>query len=357
MAGLLASLPKPLTHNNHWFIRSETDPSMYSSHTNWPRISIVIPSYNQGAFIEDTIRSILLQNYPNLELIIIDGKSTDNTVATIRKYESWIKYWISESDNGQSDAINKGLSHCTGTIFNWLNSDDFLEKNAFFTIAEVFIGKNPRVVSARTNIISKGAIIGIIPAVKIFNNLHETIKECGFNQPALYYDMNTLRQLKGVDPVFHYAMDLDLWNRFLFKFGQNEVVMINSVVANFRIHDESKTNIQEQNETSEFSTDIDGMFYSYSKLIKKDTVFLKLFSVDEKFLSHKPYSDIPVTSVLEFFNNYYYLIFKSKLYRWRLKKAIILMGAIHYKFLITNLLNDFRIVKLLPKQLRRKNDQ
>src|SRR5690606_31772171 len=103
--------------------------------TDWPKISIVTPSYNQGQFIEETILSILNQNYPNLEYIIIDGGSTDNTVEIIKKYEDRITYWVSEKDNGQADAINKGLEQCTGEIFNWINSDDYLAKKSLYSIA------------------------------------------------------------------------------------------------------------------------------------------------------------------------------------------------------------------------------
>src|SRR5690606_10615120 len=103
-----------------------------------PKISIVTPSYNQGQFIEETILSIISQNYPNLEYIIIDGGSTDNTVDIIKKYENHLKYWVSEADKGQADAINKGLQHCTGDIFNWINSDDYLESNSLFTIANAY---------------------------------------------------------------------------------------------------------------------------------------------------------------------------------------------------------------------------
>src|SRR5213592_2149932 len=96
----------------------------------WPRISIVTPSYNQGQFIEETIRSVLLQGYPNLEYIVIDGGSTDESIAILRKYEKWIAHWVSERDKGQSEAINKGFAQATGEIFAWLNSDDVYERGA-----------------------------------------------------------------------------------------------------------------------------------------------------------------------------------------------------------------------------------
>jgi len=109
-----------------------------------PRLSVVTPSYNQGRFIEETIRSVLLQDYPNLEFIIIDGGSTDNTIEVIKKYETWLAYWVSESDRGQSHAINKGIIKATGEILFWLNSDDVVLPGAFKKIAGVF-SDNPEI--------------------------------------------------------------------------------------------------------------------------------------------------------------------------------------------------------------------
>src|SRR5687767_12795196 len=124
--GLLAILPEHSENKKGWPWNQETTFNPGDSKKDWPKISIVTPSYNQGIFLEETLRSILLQNYPNLELIVIDGGSNDNSVEIIKKYEPWITYWITEKDRGQSDAINKGIRRTTGEILTWINSDDLL---------------------------------------------------------------------------------------------------------------------------------------------------------------------------------------------------------------------------------------
>jgi len=115
----------------------------------FPKISIVTASYNQGQFIEETILSVLNQNYPNLEYILIDGGSTDNSVEIIRKYQQHFTYWVSEKDKGQANAINKGLQLCTGDIFNWLNSDDYLEPGSLHKIAAAFANEQVQMVAGK----------------------------------------------------------------------------------------------------------------------------------------------------------------------------------------------------------------
>lgn len=135
----ICAFPDPPLGKAVWpWIRSGPSAITTGAMDGLPRISIVTPSYNQGQYIEETIRSVLLQGYPNLEYIIIDGGSTDNTVEVIRKYEPWITYWVSEPDRGQSHAINKGFERATGDILGWLCSDDLLMPGALDLVGACF---------------------------------------------------------------------------------------------------------------------------------------------------------------------------------------------------------------------------
>jgi glycosyltransferase involved in cell wall biosynthesis len=113
-------------------------PARMSNGKPWPRLTVITPSYNQGKFIEETILSVLRQGYPNLEYIIIDGGSTDNTVEILRKHEHALAYWVSERDQGQSSALNKGLRRATGEIIGWLNSDDMYTEGCFRHVVDAF---------------------------------------------------------------------------------------------------------------------------------------------------------------------------------------------------------------------------
>ena len=116
----------------------------------WPRISIVTPSFNQGRWLEKTIRSVLLQGYPNLEYILVDGGSRDESVDLIKKYEPWIQYWVSEPDDGQCDAINKGFSKATGQILGWVNSDDWLASGALSSVAGAWMKRKPSTAKSKS---------------------------------------------------------------------------------------------------------------------------------------------------------------------------------------------------------------
>jgi glycosyltransferase involved in cell wall biosynthesis len=135
-AGLLKELPK--TNKEGWPWDTQTNPNLYDDKKTWPKITIVTPSYNQGRYLEETIRSVLLQNYPNLEYIVMDGGSSDETKQILEKYAPWISYWQSKKDNGQGQAINLGFSLASGSIYGWINSDDFYMESAFLEIEKGF---------------------------------------------------------------------------------------------------------------------------------------------------------------------------------------------------------------------------
>ena len=139
----LADLPSPPPGRSGWPWDEATEalPANGPDGKPWPKISIITPSYNQAQYIEETIRSVLLQGYPDFEYFIIDGGSNDGTVDIIRKYEPWLSGWVSEKDSGQSEAINKGFSRCDGEIFTWMCSDDVVTKGAFKTVASLFLTK------------------------------------------------------------------------------------------------------------------------------------------------------------------------------------------------------------------------
>lgn len=139
-------LPNPPEGKKGWPWIEETtqEPEKLEDGSQWPRVTVITPSYNQGQFIESTIRSVLLQGYPNLEYIINDGGSTDNTIDIIRKYDKWISRWSCKPDNGQADAINKGWKIATGEFLAWINSDDEYMPNAIHNAIKAYI-KNSRI--------------------------------------------------------------------------------------------------------------------------------------------------------------------------------------------------------------------
>lgn len=207
-----------------------------------PKISIVTPSFNQGEYIEETIRSVLSQNYPNLEYIIIDGGSTDETIEIIKKYEPWITYWISEPDKGQSHAINKGLEKCTGEIFNWLNSDDWYMPGALFEVAYAFLNhSSAQFVSGFENRIDQNGVVNLHTGTFLKASIAETIEFCEVSQPSTFFKLEAIRKVNGVSEGLHYIMDGELWIKLLLLYGQDQFIKLDKVLVNFRLHPNSKT--------------------------------------------------------------------------------------------------------------------
>lgn len=201
------------------------------------KISIITPSFNQGEFIEQTILSILDQGYPNLEYILLDGASTDNTVNIIKKYEKQLAYWVSEKDNGQADAINKGLKKATGEIVAWLNSDDRYFSDSLTTVAKAF-SDNPDVdliYGNVENLYSNGKQELYIN--KIFNPI-DFLSRVSIHQPSVFWRKRLHDKIGFLDQHLHYLMDYDLWMRIFFKY---KTLKIEKTLSRFRIHHYSKT--------------------------------------------------------------------------------------------------------------------
>jgi len=231
----------PWTEESQIFSRKKADGS------EWPRLTIVTPSYNQGRFIEETIRSVLLQNYPNLEYIIIDGGSNDNTLEIIKKYEPWITYWISEPDKGQSDAINKGFQKATGTYGNWINSDDLLEKDALSTIAQSIDFKNGKTVflGDYKEIDYNGEVIKI--SRSDIRKLEELVDLQGYwrngrsnqiGQQATFFPVRLFKDVGMLNRDNHYSMDYELWGKFLIAGA--DFCPVHKTLGAFRVHDGQK---------------------------------------------------------------------------------------------------------------------
>lgn len=209
----------------------------------FPRISIVTPSYNQGQFLEETILSVLNQNYPNLEYFVMDGGSTDNSVEIIQKYAPRLTFWESKPDRGQSHAINKGFKMATGELVAWLNSDDLLCPGALHEVAKVWM-EDPTVgfINGTTELIdesgdSKGKYFG-----DRFDSLESlTTSRNTVAQPSTFISCQCLSEVGFLDEALHMSMDWELWLRIGIKYN---TTFIPKVLSQTRHWPMTKTNTQ-----------------------------------------------------------------------------------------------------------------
>ncbi len=209
-----------------------------------PSISIITPSFNQGKYIERTIISVLQQEYPNLELIIIDGGSSDGTIEILKKYDRQLK-WISEKDEGQSDAINKGIKMSSGDIIAYLNTDDTYEAGTLKLVSDLFVS-NPSVMwlTGKCRIIDEddNEVRKLITKYKDFYldhyNYNMLLVTNFISQPATFWRKAVIDEYDLFDVSEHLVMDYDFCLRIGKKYNPG---IIDRYIANFRVHKTSKT--------------------------------------------------------------------------------------------------------------------
>lgn len=196
-----------------------------STSTHLPRISIVTPSLNQGKFLEQTLRSVLDQGYPDLEYIVIDGGSTDGSVEIIRRYSDRLKYWVSEPDRGHGDALNKGFAHATGQVMGWINSDDMLSASSLRIVGEIFSQLGERVhwlTGLSAGMLEDGRVIGV-GGPRAYNQrllqlgMYEGRKLGWVQQEGTFWSQALWEGTGGrIDDSLKIALDYELWVRFGF---------------------------------------------------------------------------------------------------------------------------------------------
>lgn len=211
---------------------------------NWPKISLITPSYNQAHFIEATIQSVHEQNYSNLEHIIVDGGSTDGTLDILKKHEGVIN-WTSEPDLGQSNAINKGLRQATGEIVAFLNSDDLYEKETLHTVGKYFREKPDTMwlTGKCRNIDKNGNEIRI--NIRNYKNFwlrtgsYKVLQVLNYiSQPATFWKWDAMQRVGYLNESLYYTMDYEYWLRLG---RQYPLHVCNEYLARFRIHQRSKS--------------------------------------------------------------------------------------------------------------------
>jgi glycosyltransferase involved in cell wall biosynthesis len=226
----------PLSPNNTLGLpKTEAETPQYPME-NLPKITIITPSFNQVKYLEATILSVLNQNYPNLEYIIIDGGSTDGSVDIIKKYAKKLHFWVSEPDKGLYDALQKGFNYSTGDIMAWLNSDDLYHPNALITIADLF-NNFPQInwlTTVPTLFDEKGRIVNISnPQKAQWSKFRFYTGDYGWIQQESTFWRRALWQKSGaqLNTNLHFAGDFDLWLRF---FRYEKLYFVSTLTGGFR---------------------------------------------------------------------------------------------------------------------------
>ena len=236
-----SQLPLPMENQTGWPWTSDLflNQINFKSNQEFPKISIITPNYNNCKYLEETIRSVLIQGYPNLEYILMDGGSTDQSIEIIKKYEPFISYWESGQDNGQADAIYRGFKRSTGSIIAYINSDDFYLPNSFQNMVNYFL-ENPQKKWAVGNGIFVDEKSQELLKCFSCSTTYESLVVFGstFIQPTMFIKREEFINVGGFDTKLEFCFDLDL---ILNLAKRSNPGIINNLLCAFRIHTQSKT--------------------------------------------------------------------------------------------------------------------
>jgi GT2 family glycosyltransferase len=200
-------------------------------------VSIITPSYNQAPFLEQTIQSVLGQDYPHIEYIVVDGGSTDNSAEIIAKYADRLAYWISERDSGQAEAINKGFARANGEIMAWLNSDDYYMLNTISVVVRCF-EQNPDVVMVYGDMLAvdgEGQALNVLKYKQL--SLEDLLCFQIIGQPSVFFRRSAIEKTGWLDPSFHFMLDHHLWIRLA---QQGRILHVPQVWSAARYHPQAK---------------------------------------------------------------------------------------------------------------------
>jgi len=211
---------------------------------DWPLITLVTPSMNQGQYVEATLTSVLAQDYPRLEFIVVDGGSMDGSVDIIRRFAGQLSWWVSEPDEGQSNALVKGFSRANGEVMNWLNADDLLRPGALFAVARAYKDSGADLIAGGDRHFRDSPE----HPVSHFRPAGYVSPDClrfwdgafRYHQPCTFFTRQAYQRAGGLDQRLHYAMDFDLYCRILAA-PDCRVNYLDEEISAFRLHDDAKT--------------------------------------------------------------------------------------------------------------------
>ena len=206
----------------------------------YPRITLITPSLNQAQYLEQTIRSVLDQDYPNLEYMIVDGGSTDGSRDIISRYSSRLSWWVSEPDEGQAQAVNKGIQRATGEVISWLNSDDYLEPGSLFAVARSFESRDVNAVIGKIAYFNDHGELWRSRNV-VRESPEKTIGSGVVPQPAMYFRKDCYDTLGPLNEKLDYTFDSEWYMRYLIHYGTSHIKEIPDLLVHFRFHGASKT--------------------------------------------------------------------------------------------------------------------